>query len=266
MNLSKLTVIALAAVTIISCTGGAKKEGSTQSQQEEVKNDSITVVKDYHSNGNIWHVKQAKNMNYGVPNAKPRWVLHGVVKEYYQNSKNVLATETHYVEGKKQGKSTKFYKSGKPYIEWDYVDNRKEGFVIKYYESGKVLSKVPYKFDMLGVGAQEYNTNGEELTMPELIVWTKDERREKGTFTIFAKVQKKTNVSTTTLKADFFSGLLIDSKYAHPNLKKELKVNNKVVSMKYYESTGFPPYVNVVAKTVSSKGTPILLTKMVNIR
>lgn len=266
MTLSKLSVIILATLTIYSCTGGAKKsDDGTAESQEDVMNDSVTVQKRYHSNGNIWMINPAINLNFGVKDAKPKWVLHGTKKEFYENRKGVLATTTEYVKGKKQGPSIKYYTSGKPYIEWNYVDGRKEGLVKKFYENGAVMSEVPYKFDMLGTGSQEFNTDGEELTMPELVVWTKDERREKGTFTIFAKVQKKTNVSTTVLNAEFFTGLLIDSKYSHPNLQKETKVENKVVTLKYYESTGFPPYVNVVAKVSTPKGTPVLLSKMVNI-
>lgn len=267
MKLTKFLSILFVAVTIISCSsGGGKKEANADDSASKAPKDSITTIKDYHSNGNLWHVKEAINVNYGVAGAKPKWVLHGTVKEYYENNKDVLATETEYVKGKKEGKSIKFYKSGKPYIERDYIAGRKEGLVKKYYESGKILSETPYKFDMLGLGTQEYNTTGEELTMPELIVWTSDKRRENGSYTIYAKVQKKTNVSTTVMKAEFFSGLLIDSKYSHPNLKKETKIKNKVVSITFYESTGFPPFVNVVAKTVTPKGTPVLLSKMVNIK
>lgn len=266
MKLTKISIVLLAALTIASCSSGGKKEGSTDDNARKVPKDSITVIKDYHTNGNLWHVKEALNLNYGVAGAKPKWVLHGTVKEYYENYKDVLATETQYVKAKKEGKSIKYYKSGKPYIERDYIAGRKEGLVKKYYESGKILSETPYKFDMLGLGTKEYNTTGEELTMPKLVVWTSDKRRENGSYTIYAKVQKKTNVSTTTMKAEFFTGLLIDSKYSHPNLKKETKIKNKVVSMTYYESTGFPPFVNIVAKVVTRKGTPVLLTKMLNIK
>lgn len=266
MKLSKISAILIASIAIYSCSlGGSKKEGSADETSKAPK-DSITVIKDYHPNGNLWHVKEAINLNYGVAGAKAKWVLHGTVIEYYENYKEVLATKTEYVKAKKEGKSIKYYKSGKKYIERDYVAGKKEGLVTKFYESGKVLSEAPYKYNMLGTGSQEYNTNGEKLTMPTLVVWTKDNRRKNGSFTIYAKVQKKTNVNTTVMKSSFFSGLLIDGKYSHPNLKKEMKIKSKVVSMTYYESTGFPPFVNIVAKVITRKGTPVLLTKMINIK
>ncbi len=265
MKLRKLMAMFIGAIAIVSCTtsGGDKSKvanGDDAADSFDNK-DSITVIIDKHSNGNVWHKKEVKNMNYPKTGKEARWVLHGTVYEYYETPKNTLATKTQYNEGKKEGTTIKYYKSGKPYMEWFYKNGKKEGVVKKFHESGYQISEVPYKQDFLGLGSKEFNSEGEEITMPELKVWTKDDRRSKGTFTVYAKVVDKRG---NNLSAEFFDGLLIDQQYAHPNLKKVTKISSdRVATYQFFESTGIPPFVNVVAKVTTGKGTPVLLTKMV---
>lgn len=264
MKLRKFLAICIAILAIVSCSsnGGGNKE-KTNDDGTAINSDSVRVLKDYHSNGNIWHIKEVLNIAYPKKDKEAKWVLHGTVYQYYENPKNVLATKTEYVRNKKNGKDYKYYKNGKVYFERDYVNDRKEGMVKKYHESGYLISETPYKHDMLGIGTKEYNESGEELTMPELKVWTEDTRRKNGTFTIYASVVNKYG---DKLSAEFSNGLLIDGKFSHPNLQKITKIQDKVAVLAFYESTGFPPFANIVAKAVTPKGTPVLLSKMVQIK
>ncbi len=262
MKIYRIMAIAIAAVAIVSCTsqGGG---GGKESKEETAGNpDSAQVIKDYHGNGNLWHVKEAVNVNYGIEGSKPKWVLQGTVYEYYETPKNVLATKTEYKNGKKHGKAYKYYKSGKIYLEWDYENGRKEGFTKKYHESGYLVSEVPYKHNMLGLGSKEFNEAGEELTMPVLKVWSEDTRRKNVTYTIYATVENKYGNKVTS---EFMNGMLINGQFSHPNLKKINSVTNKVAKLEFFESTGFPQYVSIVAKATTAKGTPVLLNKLVNL-
>ncbi len=266
MSLRKILAMLVAILAIASCTsgGGEKKKSKDDADDGFANKDSVTVIKDYHEGGkNVWHVKEVLNLNYPKTGKEAKWVLHGTVYEYYSHPANTLAFTTEYKNGKKDGTSIKYYKSGKPYMEWQYVNGKKEGIVKKYNEaSGYVISEVPYKHDMLGTGSKEFNQDGKELTMPELKVWVKDTRRQNGTYAVYAKVVDKRG---NNMPAEFFSGLLIDGQYSHPNLQ-EIKVgSDRVASVKFFESTGFPPFVNIVAKTSTSKRTPVLLTEMVQI-
>ena len=262
MRLKHLLTLLLGALLIVSCSDKPKgsKGDASSSEKAAVENDSIKVMTDKHSNGNVWHVKQVLNM--GTPK-KPKWVLHGTVKEYYKTPANCLAVETTYDHGKKEGMSTKFYQDGKKYFETPYVKGKMEGIKKKYYRSGEVMSEAPYKQGFLGVGTQEFNRSGEPLTMPELKVWAKDDRRANGQYTVYAKVVDK--FGKTAKRCEFFQGLLIESKYSHPNLKP-VTDKNGVASITFYESQGFPPFVNIVAKHITAKGTPVLFTKMHQIK
>lgn len=262
MKLKHLLTFLLGTLLIVACSESPKsKSGDDKSASKtEASNDSMKVMKDKHSNGNIWHVKEVLNIG---TKQKPKWVLHGTVKEYYKTPKNCLAVVTTYDRGKKDGMSTKYYQTGEKYFETPYVKGKMEGVKKKYYKSGSVMAESPYKQGFLGIGTQEYNRSGEPLTMPELKVWVKDDRRASGKYTVYAKVV--TRLGKTAKRCDYFQGLLIESKYSHPNLKP-ITDKNGVASITFYESQGFPPFVNIVAKHVTSKGTPVLYTKMQQIR
>lgn len=262
MRLKHLLALLLGTLLIVACNQSPKSKsgGDSKSKTEAAANDSVRVLKDKHSNGNIWHVKEVLNVG---TKKKPKWVLHGTVKEYYKTPKNCLAVVTTYDHGKKEGFSTKYYQTGEKYFETPYVKGKMEGIKKKFYRSGQVMSEAPYKQGFLGVGTQEYSRSGEALTMPTLKVWVKDDRRHSGKYTVYAKVVDK--FGKTAKRCDYFQGLLIESKYSHPNLKP-ISDKNGVASITFYESQGFPPFVNIVAKHITSKGTPVLFSKMHQIK
>ena len=261
MKLRHLLALLLGTLLIVACNQDPKsKSGDKAASKTEESNDSVKVIKEKYSNGNLRYVKEV--LNTGTVK-KPNWVLHGTVKEYYEKKKNCLAVETTYDHGKKEGFSTKYYQTGEKYFETPYSKGKMDGVKKKFYRSGKVMAESPYKQNFLGLGTQEYNSKGEPLTMPALKVWVKDDRRASGKYTVYAKVVTK--MGKTAKRCDFFSGLLIESKYSHPNLKP-ITDKKGVASITFYESQGFPPFVNIVAKHITAKGTPVLFSKMHQIK
>ncbi len=263
-----LGLVVIAAITITGCKGktsegektGSATESTGDSNTPSSPSDTVRIIKDYYGNDNknIWHEKRA-TWSTSASNGKGGWVLNGITKEYYQSPANTLASEATYVNGKREGLTTKYYPSGKKYIVWNYVAGRIDGIVTKYYENGKVQSETPYKNGLLGTGTKEYSSEGTELTMPELVVSAKDDRIAKGQYTIIARLVKGgQNVGG---KVEFKEGMLIEGKYTHPNLKTMKKNPDGSASILYYESTGFPEYVNVVAEYTTSKGTSVLFSK-----
>lgn len=71
---------------------------------------------------------------------------HGEWKYYHKGSSQPMAVEL-YHNGKLNGKSLVFYKDGKIASETHYVDGVKEGVFKKYSENGIVLEEIPYKND-----------------------------------------------------------------------------------------------------------------------
>lgn len=238
---------------------GTKGETATEETEGTTSNDTVQVTKDIHKNGNIWRIKSSLKVKKGD---KYQWVLHGKMEVYYEKPNGCLASVTYYDHGRKEGVSTKYYKTGEIYYETPYVNGKMDGIKKKYYISGKVMSEAPFKQGYLGIGAQDYSKSGTPLTMPTLKVWVKDERRANGSYTVYAKGLTKSGKTLSRCK--FFQGLLIEGTYMHPNLQP-VKASKGVASVTFYESTGFPPFVNVVMQHTTSKGTSMLLSEMIQL-
>lgn len=271
MKFKSLIAILLLVITFTSCDligGGSTNEKNTatnKTSKSSIPKDSLTVAVKKWPNGNIREKAEAININYGVKGLDAKWIRHGELTEYQENKKGVLLSRTMYNMGKKEGKAYKYYEDGKVYIEWFYTNGKKDGLVKKFSDEGAPISVVPYKQDRLGVGTIEYsNTTGKPLTMPKLQVWTKDDRRANGTFTVYAKVVSKHG---TNLKASFYEGLLIEDKYYHKNLEanKFTMGSDRIASKKYYVSNGIPQQISVVAKFTTIKRTPVLLNKKISV-
>ncbi|MFB6341732.1 toxin-antitoxin system YwqK family antitoxin [Saccharicrinis sp. FJH62] len=271
MKLTKALLLVLIAVfTFASCNFFPKKGGdsSTTAKADESGdisyNDTFKVHFNYYADGKS--VKEKIEIKQVKKDGKEVWIKDGRQWVYYQNGK--LQAEFNYVNGKREGVAHQYYGDGKtPYIDWSYKNSKKDGITIKYYQSGRVMAEMPYKSDFLGTGSQDYADDQEhtKLTMPELKVWADDQRRYKGKYTVYAKVEDK--FGKVVPKVKFTVGQLIPADgrlYENPNLK-EIAAKNNVASVTYYEINGFPPSVTVNARFSSSKGTPVLLSKTIKI-
>ena len=270
MKLTKALLLVLIAVfTVVSCKNSPKSGGnsSTAAQAAETEagyNDTFRVHTNYYSDGKS--VKDKSEIIKVKRDGKDTWIRNGRNWVYYQNGN--LQAEFNYVDGKREGIAKQYYGDGKTlYIEWSYKHSKKDGISKKYYKSGRVMAEMPYKSNYLGTGSQDYADDQEHtaLTMPELKVWADDQRRYKGQYTVFAKVEDKFGRTVPNVK--FTVGQLIPADgrlYENPNLK-ELTVKNNIASVSYYEVNGFPPSVTVNARFTSSKGTPVLLSKTIKI-
>ena len=261
MKTIKLLLLLFTMVSVVSCinTGKSKSEAGDTSQNRE-ENDTFKIHIAKWPNGNIQ--KKTEAINVGTE-GKAKWIPHGKQWVYYE--KGPLQAVFNYDRGKYEGIATYFYGDGKTlYRELPYANGKKEGVVKKYYRSGRLQSETPYKSDMLGTGSLDYADRDEDaaLTMPTIKVWADDQRRAKGTYTIYAKVVDKYDKTVKQVK--FLEGMLLSAdgrKYEHPGLI-ELKLSNGVGSKTYYESQGFPEFISISARFTTSKGTAVLLNKV----
>ncbi|MFC0875228.1 toxin-antitoxin system YwqK family antitoxin [Saccharicrinis sp. FJH2] len=270
MKLTKALLLVLIAVfTFTSCKFLPKKggESSTTAQSGDAAadyNDTFKIHTNYYPGGEL--IKDKSEIIKVKKNGKDVWIRNGRYWVYYKNGK--LQGEFNYVNGKREGIGRQFYEDGeKIYLEWSYKNGKKDGISKKFYRSGRVMAEMPYKSDFLGTGSQDYADDQEHtvLTMPELKVWADDQRRYKGKYTVYARVEDK--FGKVVPKVKFTVGQLIPADgrlYENPNLK-EIEAKNNVASVTYYEINGFPPSVTVNARFTSSKGTPVLLSKTIKI-
>ncbi len=85
---------------------------------------------------------------------------------YYDDGQTVML-KMQYVNGKRNGTSTKYYKTGKVYAETSYKDNKLHGVRKLYYRNGKVKAEINYAYGYPGTGLKEYLPSGSPNEVPE---------------------------------------------------------------------------------------------------
>lgn len=260
-----LLLVLLAVFTVTSCMNTGKEKASKGNAEDKVVyNDTFKIHTNYYEGGKL--VREKSEIKKVIKDGKEVWQRHGRNWIYYKNGN--LQSIILYENNRREGVARQFYGDGETlYIEWPYKNSKKDGVVKKYYESGRVMSEMPYKQNFLGTGSQDYADDQEHtaLTMPELKVWSDDQRRYKGTYIVYAKVVDKYGKTMPGVK--FTQGQLIpaDGKmYENPNLK-EIKAKNNVATIKFYEVNGFPESVPINARVKTNKGTAVLLHKTLKV-
>jgi antitoxin component YwqK of YwqJK toxin-antitoxin module len=265
MKTLRFILVLLLGITIVACNNTKKPQDSQKAGTEKAENDTFKVISNpYPGTDIVWQKFEAIKIK---KDSKDVWIRHGKQWEYYKDGN--LRSFTEYRNNRKEGISYQYYEDGKKiYFERNYVNDRKDGIVKKYYRTGNIMSETPYKQDMLGTGTKEYadKPDSDPLTMPELKVWAEDNRREKGTYIVYAKAVDK--FGKTVQKVEFFDGMLLQQdgvRYEHPGLKK-LTPKSGIASVTYYESTGFPSFVSISARITTSKGSVVLLNEVLTVR
>ncbi len=84
--------------------------------------------------------------------------VNNVLKTKYSNG--APRAEIPYKNGKRNGKATEFYLTGKVFQETDYVNGMKHGFARKYYEDGVLLQETPYDSNRVNGIQKKYRKDG----------------------------------------------------------------------------------------------------------
>jgi antitoxin component YwqK of YwqJK toxin-antitoxin module len=264
MKTFRLILVLFLGITIVGCNNTKKPQDSKKTETEKIEDDTFKIISNLHPGTDVvWQKFEALKIK---KDGKDVWIRHGKQWDYYKNGK--LRELSEFRNNKREGVAYQYYEDGvKIYFERNFVNGNKDGIVKKYYRSGNIMSETPYKQDMLGTGTKEYadKADSKPLTMPELKVWAQDNRREKGTYIVNAKVVDK--FGKTLQKVEFFEGMLLQQdgvRYEHPGLKS-LTPKAGVASITYYESTGFPNFVSITARVTTSKGTLVLLNEVLTV-
>ncbi|MEP2950229.1 MAG: hypothetical protein ABJO91_09455 [Ekhidna sp.] len=177
-------------------------------------------------------------------------IKHGVSYLYHDDGETVLLSMP-YNNGKREGTSKKYYKSGVLYASTSYHDDLLHGKREIYYSSGQIKAIINYGFAKPGVGTVEYLTDG-TLKQANSIEIT-----EIGNNYFLSTSQECRNLK-------FYIGKLIEDQFfdaVHPDIKLLPKENGSYfVDLSVY-TPSFLKYQDVVCHCESSQGNPIIMKK-----
>jgi len=204
------------------------------------------------------------------------------IKQLY--SHKLLAREVTYKNGVKQGLMKTYLVSGKLYQTFWYRNGHLEDTAKWYFDDGKVFRTTPFKNDsMNGVQTQyyrsgkvraklnfvngirtpfleEFSPDGVKITAyPDLVIKTKDEYKQNGTYKIWLELTDKT-VKATYYRGEYIDGLFFPKKYSKLNLSE----TSGYLELK---KSGNPKdnYVGVIAEIFTQLGNKYLVYKKIDL-
>lgn len=204
------------------------------------------------------------------------------IKRLY--SHKLLAREVTYKNGVKQGLMITYLPSGKLYQTFWYRNGHLEDTAKWYFDDGKVFRATPFKNDsMNGIQTQYYRSgkvraklnfvNGirtpylEEFspdgvkigTYPDLVVKSKDEYKQNGTFKIWLELTDKT-FKATYYRGEYIDGLFFPKKYPKLN-------SSETTGYLELKKSGNPKdnYVGVIAEMSTQLGNKYLVYKKIDL-
>jgi antitoxin component YwqK of YwqJK toxin-antitoxin module len=176
------------------------------------------------------------------------------------NTSGQLYQSFWYVNGLRQDTAFWYFEDGKVFRKTPFKDDSVYGTQIQYYRSGAVRAKLNFVNGIRTPYLEEFGSNGKKITYyPDLVIKTKDEYNQTGTYKIYLELTKK-DVKATYYKGEYIDGLFYPKKY--------VKLNNS-------ETTGYLElrksgnagnnYVGVIAEILTSLGNRNLVYKKIDL-
>ena len=142
-------------------------------------------------------------------------IRNGLMKTY--NASGQLYQTFWYVNGMKEDTAIWYFENGKIYRKTPFKNDSMNGTQIQYYRSGGVRAKLNFVNGIRTPDLEEFESNGRKIAdYPDLVITTKDEYSQTGTFKIYLELTKK-NVKATYYKGEYADGLFYPKKYIKLN-------------------------------------------------
>ena len=185
-------------------------------------------------------------------------VMNGIMKTYLQTGQ--LYQSFWYVNGIKEDTAKWYFENGKVYRTTLFKNDTMNGIQTQYYRNGKVRARLNFIKGLRTPYLEEFSSDGKKVTgYPDLVIKTKDEYNQNGTFKIWFELTDK------TVKATYYRGEYIDSLF---NPKKYTKLNSS-------ETTGYLElrkagtfnnnYVGIIAEISTPLGNKYLVYKKIDL-
>jgi len=140
--------------------------GCGQPEPKRVKGEPYVEIEGTEANG----IRRKYNAQGVIESEIPYKdsIPHGIQKTYYKTGK--LFRETPVEMGEINGVIKEYYGSGKLYREMPNVKGKADGIVKKYYEDGSIMAEAPFKKGKPIAGLIEYDTKGNKIDHPKIVM------------------------------------------------------------------------------------------------
>jgi antitoxin component YwqK of YwqJK toxin-antitoxin module len=245
-----LFIILLFLALASGCSNRSNKRssspGADSTNISNAPDTGYTGVTQYFSKGRL--VKEVTFKN-GIRNGLMKTYVGGLLYQTFW-----------YVNGVKQDTAIWYFEDGKIFRKTPFKDDSVNGTQIQYYRTGAVRARLNFVNGLRTPFLEEFESNGKKITdYPDLVIKTKDEYNQTGTFKIYLELNKK-NVKANYYKGEYIDGLFYPKKY--------IKLNNS-------ETTGYLElkksvnagnnYLGVIAEILTPLGNRNLVYKKIDL-
>jgi antitoxin component YwqK of YwqJK toxin-antitoxin module len=181
------------------------------------------------------------------------------MKTYYADG--ILRQTFWYEKGIRQDTARWYFEDGiTVYRTTPFKDDSAHGIQTQYYKSGRVKAKLNFVNGIRTPYLEEFTSDGKKITVyPDVVVKTKDEYNQNGTFKIYLELTDK-NAKVNFYRGEFTDGLFYPKKY---------KKINSTETTGYLElrksATPGDNYVGIIAEILTSIGNRNLVYKKIDL-
>jgi antitoxin component YwqK of YwqJK toxin-antitoxin module len=161
----------------------------------------------------------------------------------YSEKNNKIMIKAHFKEDMQDGQVLQYYQEGMLFRESFYTNTRLNGTMKTYWPNGKLKSENYYKMDTFSIGLKEYDSKGNQLDVPSIIV------KEIDQLALLNRVVLQISLSDKNRNVSFYEDELTDGKYLNPNSIR-IPVNGGIGNLEFQLSPGktIMQKVNIIAK------------------
>ena len=165
-----------------------------------------------------------------------------------------------YKNGLREDTARWYFEDGKVFRTTPFKNDSANGIQTQYYRNGRVRAKLSFVNGLRTPYLEEFGSDGKKIgDYPDLVVKTKDEYNQNGTFKIYLELTNK-SVKTNYYRGEYLDGLF--------NPKKYIKLNNTETTG-YLELKKSPNpgnnYIGVIAEISTSLGNRYLIYKKIEL-
>jgi antitoxin component YwqK of YwqJK toxin-antitoxin module len=192
-------------LTQLSCNnkGGKKQSTVVPADTQTVADTGYTGIKQYYSRSTLSYEATFRN-----------GVRQGLMRSFYPGGK--VRQTFWYENGMKEDTAVWFYEEGNIFRKTPFKRDSMNGVQIQYYKSGVVRARMNFVNGLRTPWLEEFTNDGKKITdYPVVIVRTKDDYQNNGTYSIYLELDKK------NIKVNFYYGEFTDGLFAPKMLKKK---------------------------------------------
>lgn len=246
-SLSIFVIIMALALTSGCFNSGKNKADKNQADTSTVADTGFTGITQYRTGNFISYEVTFKN---GVRN--------GLMKTFYPSGK--VRTTFWFENGLREDTAVWYWEDGKVFRKTPFKKDSINGVQIQYWTSGKVKAKLEYVDGLRKPYIEEFTSDGKKIAVyPQLVVTTKDEYNQNGTYKISLELNQK-NVKANYYRGEYIDGLFVPKKYTKLN-------SSEFAGSLLLKKSGTPgdSFIGIIAEINTNYGNKHIVYKKVEL-